>query len=379
MGLAALALCWLTLGWGQPAGALDLVTFRQNGKQLKVAGRVLLTAQDGGMLLEGRDGVIWAIQPDEKVAQSHDDAEFAPFTQDELAQRLLLELPRGFEVYKTNHYVILHDTSRDYAQWCGSLFERLYSGFTNYWSTRGLETHEPEFPLVAIIFNDRRTYIQHSKADLGEAAESIIGFFNLKNNRMTMYDLSGTSGTAKSKSRGTLSAQIQKILSQPDAAWNVATVVHEATHQIAFNCGLHTRFSDCPRWFSEGIAMYSETPDLKNPRGWKSMGSINRPRLSRFHEYVARRPQGSLASLISNDKRFTDTENALDAYSEAWALTYFLIQKYPKQYAAYLKKLSAKEQLHWDDAATRMKEFQEAFGDLEEVDREFLRTVQRLR
>jgi len=51
-------------------------------------------------------------------------------------------------------------------------------------------------------------------------------------------------------------AQIKQILAQPDALQTVSTIVHEATHQIAFNCGLHTRLSDCPVWFSEGIAMY---------------------------------------------------------------------------------------------------------------------------
>ena len=46
---------------------------------------------------------------------------------DEIAQRLLAELPAGFGVYTTTHYLILYDTSPAYAQWCGSLFERLIS------------------------------------------------------------------------------------------------------------------------------------------------------------------------------------------------------------------------------------------------------------
>ena len=57
-------------------------------------------------------------------------------------------------------------------------------------------------------------------------------------------------------------------MAQPEALRTVSTIVHEATHQIAFNCGLHTRLSDCPRWFSEGIAMYFETPDLRSAKGW---------------------------------------------------------------------------------------------------------------
>ncbi|MFN9752880.1 MAG: DUF1570 domain-containing protein [Planctomycetota bacterium] len=29
-------------------------------------------------------------------------------------------------------------------------------------------------------------------------------------------------------------------------------MVHEATHQIAFNTGIHSRFAPMPRWFTEG-------------------------------------------------------------------------------------------------------------------------------
>ena len=48
------------------------------------------------------------------------------------------------------------------------------------------------------------------------------------------------------------------------------TVIHEATHQIAFNCGLHTRYADNPLWLTEGMALYFETPDLRSRSGWRT-------------------------------------------------------------------------------------------------------------
>jgi hypothetical protein len=160
----------------------------------------------------------------------------------------------------------------------------------------------------------------------------------------------------------------------------VSTVIHEATHQIAFNCGLQTRYADIPLWVSEGIAVYFETPDLSTDKGWRTIGAVNGSRLERFREYLNTRPQGSLKSLVADDKRFRDTRNALDAYAEAWALNYYLIRQHPKQYVAYLKMLAEKKQLLWDDPDARIKEFQAAFGDnLGQLDADFVRQIQKLR
>ncbi len=75
-----------------------------------------------------------------------------------------------------------------------------------------------------------------------------------------------------------------------------------------------------------------------------------------------------------------DSRIALDAYAEAWALNYYLIRNHPKQYVAYLKMLSEKQQLLWDDPATRLKEFRAAFGDdLSRFDADFLRQMQKVR
>ena len=83
---------------------------------------------------------------------------------------------------------------------------------------------------------------------------------------------------------------IARTLSQPEAAKTVATIVHEATHQIAFICGLHRRYADIPLWVSEGVAVYFETPDLGSSKGWSTIGAVNRARLLTFRAYSQRRP-----------------------------------------------------------------------------------------
>ena len=373
----------LCVGVADSAPALDHVVLRRDDKQIYVDGRLLVTAQDGGLLVQARDGVLWAVPPEQQVKHTSDQVPFKPLSRDEMSRRMLAELPRGFETHKTANYLIFYNTSRAYAQWCGSLFEGLYRAFANYWTRRGVKLSEPEFPLVAIVFANQRSYIEFSKSELGDAAGSIIGHFSLRTNWMLMYDLTGMEALSRfGNGRGT-AAQINRILARPEAQRTVATLVHEATHQIAFNRGLHVRYSDCPVWFSEGIAILFEAPDLGSRKGWSGIGGVklrvNWPRLRQFRQYLGRRPADSLQTLIADDKRFHDTKQSLDAYAEAWALTYYLMQRHPDQYVTYLKMLSEKKPLLQDGPEGRLKEFEQAFGDLKPLDASLLRYMATVR
>jgi hypothetical protein len=364
--------------------AVEQVTVRRDNGETQVTGKLLLTAKDGGILLLSPDGTLWNIEPQEIADRKQDDQPFAPLSQAEAGKKLLAELPQGFELYTTAHYVICHDTSRAYAQWVGALYERLYSGFMTYWKNRGFKLHDSELPLLVLVFGTRDGYMKHVEPELGDAASSIIAFYSLRSNRVSMYDLTGVDSLRRPGDRRGSAAEINAMLARPEADAMVATVVHEATHQLAFNSGLQTRFADIPLWVLEGLAVYFETPDLGSAKGWKTIGAVNRPRLDRFREYLARRPAKSLVSLISDDKRFRDPRQALDAYAEAWALNYYLIHQKPKQFNAYMELMASKRALVVPPAdqkvEQRLKEFEAAFGDdLDRVDADFVKYMQRIR
>ena len=269
--------------------------------------------------------------------------------------------------------MVCYNTSRAYAQWTSSLLERLYKAFANYWQNQGLELHEPEFPLVALVFDGQASFAQYARPEVGEGADSIIGYYNLKTNRMTMYDLTGieTAGLANDRNAA---ARINQILSQPGAERTVATIVHEATHQLAFNSGLQVRFADVPFWVSEGIAIYFETPNLESTKGWRNIGGINRVNLVNFRKYLPRRTAGSLELLLSDDKRFRDPATSADAYAEAWALTYYFLQTKSEAYLKYLALLAEQKPLIDLSPAERIKQFKRFFGeDLMSVENDFLR------
>ncbi|MEX2118353.1 MAG: DUF1570 domain-containing protein [Pirellulales bacterium] len=363
-----------------PAGAVERVILRRDGREQEITGQLLVTAQDKGMLILAPDATLWTVEPDELIEHESVEAAFQPLSAAEMAERLLAELPAGFEIHTTQRYLICHNTSRAYAQWCGALFERLYFAFSNYWRRKGFDISEPQFPLVALVFADRQSYAGYARGELGESTDAIIGYYSLRSNRMTMYDLTGIASLRRPGDRRSSAAQINAMLARPEAERTVATIIHEATHQIAFNCGLQTRYADIPLWVSEGIAVFFETPDLGSSKGWRTVGAVNRVRLAAFRNYLRRRPADSLATLIADDKRLRDARQANDAYAEAWALNYFLLRKRPQEYVAYLTVLSEKRQLVWDDPAARLAEFRRAFGqDLERLDQDFLRHMSGVR
>ncbi len=357
----------------QQAAAVEQFSLKKAGGVRILKGKVLVEAEDGGVLLLTPDGKLWPIPKEEITARKADDKLFQPLTRSEYIKQLLEALPAGFKVHQTKHYLICYNTSIGYAQWVGALYERLYAAFYKYWPGKGAELNEPEFPLAAIVFDTRRSYEQYARAELGDSTTTIMGYYSLHSNLVTMYDLTGVEDLRFVGDRNS-QTRISHVLSQPNAERNVATIVHEATHQLAFNSGLQNRFTDTPFWVSEGLAVFFETPDLDNAKGWRNVGAVNRFNLINFRKYLRTRQVGALAHLLCEDKRFRDPATMSDAYSEAWALNYYLIRTEGETYTKYLKVLSEQTPLVMQEPAARQEQFLKLFGkSLEELETDFLK------
>jgi len=337
----------------------ERIEVRTDSARRVLEAAVVTEAVDGGLLVELADQGYEILQPDAIVRR---DAGVAapPEAPRSLGLRVRAGLPAGFEVHVTRHYVFCHETSRDYARWCGALFERLYDAFLNVWRQAGLEVEDPPRPLIVVIFADRRGYEAHAAHDLGAAADRVAGYYNMLTNRVTTYDLTGGAGAAGGGAAADL----------------VATLVHEATHQMAFNCGLHRRLAPVPVWVSEGMATWFETPAPETIHGWRGVGMVNRPRLTRYLQ--THRP-GDLEAIVRDDDRFRQPDTALDAYAAAWALTRHLLDTRKPAYAAYQRTLAAKQPFGADSPARRLADFEAAFGvPPSDLEADVLKTMARL-
>jgi hypothetical protein len=207
----------------------------------------------------------------------------------------------------------------------------------------------------------------------------MIGYYNLLSNRIVAYDLTGIEGFIPAGKTVSTAELVNQILAQPSAERSVATVVHEAVHQLAYNSGVQTRLSDNPVAISEGLAMFFESPDFSNASGWNGIGKINRYNYTVFRNSFPARQPNSLIKLLQDDSRFHNSATATVAYGESWALTYFLLRTRSKEFAAYLTELSQYPPLQPPDQKRRLSDFRKHFGeDLDKLDRDFIKFMSRL-
>jgi len=378
-GLQCGALGWASelLGQVGPNISKSLEHFQFDDSRMKsrvVNGTVLTTARDGGLLVLGQDGRLWTVEPQNLKSREPLEGEFKPWDSKSMIRSLENELVRGCEFVQTRHYLVATYAGRAYAQWCAGLFERLYQAFRSYWKQRDVTLRDPEFPLVAVVFKDERQFRRFATEDAGADAAESKGYFSIESNRIVIYDL-----TSSERSPATTMAEIVRSVSANP--FNIATVVHEATHQIAFNSGMHVRLSDNPLWLTEGMVMFFETPDLTNRTGWRTIGLVNELRLRQFQNYCdKRREANSLETLLSSDRRFTDADSAVDAYSEAWALTYYLLRTQQASYVRLLRKLQEQPVLQWQTEAERLEDFRKnVLDDLGKLDADFLKYIRKIK
>ncbi len=361
------------------AWAIDIVTVKGEEGEQTVEGRIELEASDGGLMLMGRDGRLWALQPGMILSHQSDDKEFAPLDREMLAKNLLAELPAGFKIRHTDHYVIAHNTTTAYAVWCGTLYERLYSGFHRFFKDRDWPLSESSFPLIVVLFEDRQGYNAYGKKEVGEAISSVVGYYSLETNRVTTYDLTGLEQIRQPGARPSTTVLINQVLSLPAAESNVATMIHEAAHQLAYNLGVQSRSGFNPLWASEGLAIFFETPDLRNSRGWGKIGLVHYPRLHRFRQALAQGKALPLVAILESDDPLREPRTALDAYAQSWALSYYLLKKRPQEAIAYFRDLAEHPPLAPPTGAERQELFAKHFGDVAKFEKQFLDYIVRLK
>lgn len=343
-----------------------------------VHGRIVVRARDGGLLVEDRAGRLHSITSDNLVSETATSQTFTALSASELADVLAAEaLHAGIEAdlqtHLTDNYAIVTSAPLAYAQWSGRMLERMQLAFQAYWKNRDFAIQKLKGPLPVLMLKNHAEFARLAAYDRTPGSAQGQGYYLVTANRVVLYDLTSVNG----ETPATTIAEIQRRIQRAPAG--VATVVHEAIHQAAFNRGMHTRYADNPLWLTEGMAMFFETPDLKSRRGWSTIGRVNGGRLARFKDYLAKRRQpDSLETLIRDNSRFASPETAADAYAEAWALTDFLITRQQRNFVGYLRSVSTKQPLIWDTRDERLAEFQDAFGlALHELDREFLKTLPR--
>lgn len=315
----------------------------------KFLGRLAARDQESVWLLQN-DGRLRNIAIGEVTDYKALAGPFRPASSAELRDRLRGEFGRDVEIAPSTHYLVVAEPGQ--AKRFAGLFEDLYRNLYVYLSARQFRIHEPEFPLVAVVFPDQAKFAEYCQRENVTPMPGLRGYYLQTSNRVALYD-TGTSDLDE-------------------------TVIHEAVHQVAFNVGLHRRMSDNPLWLLEGLATTFEPENFRKPLPNTPVSAkINRSRYLHFRNYMERRPAKSLAEFLQSDDLFKSAP--LDAYSQAWALTFYLMETRSQQYGRYLKVISSRPPLETYEPDARLEDFRQAFGqNIESLETELLRYMSRL-
>jgi hypothetical protein len=392
----------LQLGVWFAAPALGESLLELTVKNQTYRGKLVARNNDYCWLMD-RDGKL-SVVPIHQVDQHRKVAtEFRRFSSADMRDQLRREFGNEFDFAGTSHFIV--GAAKGRAGKFAPVFEEIYRSFHRYLSTRGVKTREPEFPLVAIVFPDQQSFARYSRQDGVNARQGLMGYYIPTTNRVALFESSPQSGadfdsrsilpervlvaeaaTRLSSSKSSFGIQMETLAASPTAEnWyaNIEanlqdTIVHETTHQVAFNTGLHSRLGESPKWVVEGMATVFESPGVRDPHGTTPKQRINRERFLWFGNFAkTRRKPKSLAFFVSDDSMFKSA--SLDAYSQAWAFTFFLIETRSASYSKYLRLMLNRDATQDYTAEQRLDDFKKAFGsDLETLDAQFLRFVEHL-
>lgn len=351
----ALGLTLATFAWG------DSLTFRHLGQKEQVQGNVLARYSDGTILLEGPDRQRYFIDPGDQIDWQEKGTAVKPWSREQLRAQLRKEFGADFHIQLTNHYAIVSNADAKLAQQAGTLLERAYAAFHAHFGSKGGFQFTPlPQPLVAVIFKTREEYLAATKEELGSTLAWSAGMYAQTTNRFYMFDAFG--GNLEARGSVALSPErgVSPRSSSPLDPGSVEVIVHEGTHQLAFNLGLHLRHAANPVWFVEGLATYFEAADPKSVEGWARAGELNPGRLMHFQRIFGELPKGFLDVLVTQDELFYEPKTNGDAYAMSWALTYYLMRAKPTAYIRYARAVGARG-LAPVDAKSRREDFRTAF------------------
>ena len=277
------------------------------------------------------------------------------------AQGMLAQFGPSFKICKTPHYLICHDCDDVFVQTRGRLFEKVYERFYRYFEGKGFTLDVINERLRAVLFNTQEEYARMAPGGGGHAgiyshATNCVYFYDAVNDLRSQEQanplLSGPTGAdrqANAERQRRLAYMARQMADQ-----NISVTVHEATHQLSFNLRLLEPFVDNPTWVVEGLACYFEPP---TGGGWEGPGRVDTNRL-----YFYRKGQYPLSLMNSLNAGGRGASLSLEGYFNAWALTYYLLQERPKDFADYLRRLRAKRPGVSVSAPEMQADFMACFG-----------------
>ncbi len=306
-------------------------------RSLAIAGLPIGVFSDKTLLML-RDGGIHELENVHIQTQQITNEPFRSIEPRELSNQLQSEFGNNYRVRNASVYLVVAKPET-LNQWCDR-FRSFQHSLELYCSTRGLSLRRPDFPLVAVVFGSQREFTHYAQSERAMLPANCVGYYSQRSNRIVLFDSENSQASNET----------------------LETICHEATHQFAFNSGLHQRLAATPLWVAEGFAVQFESPSLCNLAArdhstlWPGSQREAWGRLVREPAKI----RNLMDRLVRCDTPFkTDT---LDAYTVSWAMSSYLSNRMGREYSSYLQKVSSLAPFTDYPPSDRMRDFSSHFG-----------------
>jgi len=256
------------------------------------------------------------------------------------------------------HYVAIGDAPKAFITMILADCEQLAADYQRYFDSLGFHLHQPDRPLIVIMFRDDRSFGKFFHwPSLLEAHEKgrplqVTGLYQKTTNALYVFDW-------------------RNVPIEPRASHhNIETLAHEGTHQLSFNTGLLNRAGDTPLCIVEGLGTYAEPRKTTGPSDFGRLNLRRMDDLARFQRQV---PWIPVRELIANDSVLRSGRAPL-GYAQSWLLVHYLLREPAlPRFRQYLQAIAPRVK-----SDRRIEDAQSHLGDLDRLDQELRRYAIRL-
>ena len=297
----------------RPGAGRTVLLADPNGKP--VVGRIYIEGNNRYVVLMPNGTLVSVTKREAAIT----DRPFKVQSQQDIQKSLLRGAFKGFNIKRTKHYLYVYKCSAKYATATSRILETMYPRVLNVFKKLDLDIHEPEFPLVVLIFGDRKSFEKFKHIPNAAA------YYSPTMNYIVMHEDPDLTATAP----------------QWALKHSIGTIAHEGMHQILFNIGVQQRLSRWPYWISEGLPEYCAPTETGKRIRWRGLGLVHN---TRMWELLDQRKDAKTETDWLPLKKTVEAEKGLSlhGYATAWATVYAMAKsrKTKDKFAACLKELS---------------------------------------
>lgn len=316
-------------------------------------------------------------------------------------------LPDRFVEHETRRFVVFSDAPTSATRDQAERMERVHHQFQRFASRLDLRPLPLRHKLVCVLFHKREDYQAFAREHDGVVDPWIAGYYSPANDRVVFYDIESNPSLTQARTkleqmrtrmasldvrlglaerngrrgeaeglRRNLARYRQHIASEQlrvdefARQSSIATITHEATHQLLFHTSVQSPYIQYPIWISEGLATSFETG---RPQDAFGPDQEFLPRREGFRALLLQDRLIDIRDLASiTDLSRCDDEYVRMVYHHSYALVTWMSRFRKAELRNYLM-LMRKEPPGQPKPRRHLEIFEEAFGDLEQLGRSWLR------